>query len=73
VLHLSNAEIARNLYLSESNVKNHLSSAFAKLGVSSRNEAAELILDRDSGLGPGILRITPEESLPDSGQIVSEE
>jgi DNA-binding CsgD family transcriptional regulator len=72
VLDFSNADIARKLYLSESNVKNHLSSAFAKLGVSSRNEAAELILDRDSGLGPGILRIMPEESLPGDGQIVSE-
>jgi len=73
VLDFSNAEIARKLYLSESNVKNHLSSAFAKLGVSSRNEAAERILDRDSGLGPGILRIMPEESLPGEGPVRSEE
>ncbi|MGZ4330333.1 MAG: hypothetical protein ACXVXL_20250 [Solirubrobacteraceae bacterium] len=45
----------------ESNVKSHLTSAFGKLGVSSRNAAAELILDHESGLGPGILRISPEE------------
>jgi DNA-binding CsgD family transcriptional regulator len=60
VLDFSNAEIARKLFVSESNVKNHLSSAFQKLGVKSRSAAAELILDRESGLGPGILRISPE-------------
>lgn len=64
VLDCSNGEIARKLYVTESAVKNHLSSAFAKLGVSSRNAAAELILDGESGLGPGILRISPEEELP---------
>ena len=64
VLDFSNAEIARKLFVSESNVKNHLSSAFQKLGVKSRSAAAELILDRESGLGPGILRISAEEALP---------
>jgi DNA-binding NarL/FixJ family response regulator len=64
VLDFSNAEIARKLFVTESNVKNHLSSAFQKLGVKSRSAAAELILDPESGLGPGILRISPEESLP---------
>jgi DNA-binding NarL/FixJ family response regulator len=67
VLGFANIEIAAKLYLTESAVKNHLSSAFAKLGVSSRNAAAELILDHESGLGPGILRILPEEELPDVG------
>jgi DNA-binding NarL/FixJ family response regulator len=67
VLDFSNAEIARKLFVSESNVKNHLSSAFQKLGVKSRSAAAELILDRESGLGPGILHISPEESLPEIG------
>jgi DNA-binding NarL/FixJ family response regulator len=67
VLNFSNAEIARKLFVTESNVKNHLSSAFQKLGVKSRSAAAELILDRESGLGPGILRISPEESLPEMG------
>ena len=67
VLDFSNAEIARKLFVSESNVKNHLSSAFQKLGVKSRSAAAELILDRESGLGPGILYISPEESLPEIG------
>jgi DNA-binding NarL/FixJ family response regulator len=67
VLDFSNAEIARKLFVTESNVKNHLSSAFHKLGVKSRSAAAELILDRESGLGPGILHISPEESLPEIG------
>jgi DNA-binding NarL/FixJ family response regulator len=61
VLDFSNAEIARKLVVTESNVKNHLTSAFAKLGVTSRNAAVELILDGESGLGPGILRISPDE------------
>ena len=61
VLDCSNAEIAEKLVVTESNVKNHLTSAFSKLGVSSRSEATELILDAESGLGLGILRITPEE------------
>lgn len=61
VLDFSNAEIARKLVVTESNVKSHLTSAFSKLGVTSRNAAAELILDHESGLGPGILRISPEE------------
>jgi len=61
VLDFSNAEIAAKLFVTESNVKNHLTSAFQKLGVKSRAEAAELILDNESGLGPGILRITPED------------
>jgi DNA-binding NarL/FixJ family response regulator len=61
VLDFSNAEIARKLVVTEGNVKSHLTSAFSKLGVSSRSAAAELILDHESGLGPGILRISPEE------------
>lgn len=61
VLDFSNAEIAEKLVVTESNVKSHLTSAFSKLGVSSRNAAAELILDHESGLGPGILRISPED------------
>jgi DNA-binding NarL/FixJ family response regulator len=69
VLDFSNAEIARKLFVTESNVKNHLSSAFQKLGVKSRSAAAELILDRESGLGPGILRISPEESLPSGADV----
>jgi DNA-binding NarL/FixJ family response regulator len=61
VLGLQNAEIARKLYVTEAAVKAHLTSAFSKLGVRSRDAAAALILDPDSGYGPGILRITPDE------------
>ncbi len=39
---LTNAQIAEELYLSESTIKSHLSSAFAKFGASSRREAAAL-------------------------------
>jgi len=38
-------------------VKSHLSSAFTKLGVRSRSEAAALILDPRESLGMGILGI----------------
>lgn len=62
VLGFRNAEIAAKLWLTESTVKSHLSSAFAKLGVRSRNEATSLILDADSGLGTGILTITGSET-----------
>lgn len=62
VMGFSNGEIAGKLYLAESTVKNHLSSAFAKLGVRSRNEAAALILDPHGGLGTGILAISEADS-----------
>lgn len=39
---LTNAQIAEQLFLSESTIKSHLSSGFAKLGVRSRREAATL-------------------------------
>jgi DNA-binding NarL/FixJ family response regulator len=58
VLGFTNAEIAKKLVLSESTIKSHLSSAFHKLGVRSRTEAAAVILDSDSGLGTGILAIS---------------
>jgi DNA-binding NarL/FixJ family response regulator len=56
IVGLSNGEIGRKLYLAESTVKSHLSSAFTKLGVGSRSEATALILDPASGLSTTILR-----------------
>jgi DNA-binding NarL/FixJ family response regulator len=47
----SNKAIAGELFLAESTVKCHLSSAFSKLGVRSRNEAADLVLHSGSELG----------------------
>ncbi|HET9197313.1 MAG TPA: response regulator transcription factor [Solirubrobacterales bacterium] len=44
---LTNSQIAEQLFLSESTVKSHLSSAFAKFGVRSRREAAALFLEFD--------------------------
>ena len=52
---MSNKSIAGELYLAESTVKCHLSSAFSKLGVRSRNEAADLILHSGAEPGGGVL------------------
>lgn len=58
VMGFSNSEIATRLFLAESTVKSHLSSAYNKLGVCSRKDAASRILDPLEGLGPGILAIS---------------
>ncbi|HEY2537320.1 MAG TPA: response regulator transcription factor [Solirubrobacteraceae bacterium] len=60
VMGYMNGQIAEQLYLAESTVKSHLSSAFGKLGVRSRNEAVHLILDPERGLGMGILALGGE-------------
>lgn len=60
VMGYMNGEIAEQLFVAESTVKSHLSSAFAKLDVRSRNEAVELILDVERGLGLGILGLESE-------------
>ena len=54
----TNSEIANSLFLAQSTVKSHLSSAYRKLGATNRKDAAALILDPDGGLlemilGPG--------------------
>jgi DNA-binding NarL/FixJ family response regulator len=54
---MSNKAIAGELFLAESTVKCHLSSAFSKLGVRSRNEAADLILH--SGADGGGMLVAP--------------
>jgi DNA-binding NarL/FixJ family response regulator len=53
----TNRQIADRLFVAESTVKTHLSSAFGKLDTRSRSEAAALILDPDEGHGLGILPI----------------
>lgn len=66
VMGYMNSQIAERLFLAESTVKSHLSSAFGKLGVRSRNEAVELILNPERGLGMGILGLggEPIEMIP---------
>ena len=58
-----NRQIADRLFLAESTVKSHLASAFQKLGVRSRKEAAALLVDPDEGLGTGILGIQVDQPL----------
>jgi DNA-binding NarL/FixJ family response regulator len=48
---LTNAQIAEKLFLSESTIKSHLSSAFAKFGVRSRKEAAALFIELEQTTG----------------------
>jgi DNA-binding NarL/FixJ family response regulator len=51
----SNGEIASTLFLAESTVKSHLSSAYRKLGAGGRSDAASMILDPDEGLAEMVL------------------
>lgn len=50
----TNRQIAARLFLAESTVKTHLTSVFGKLGVHSRSEAAELVMDPDQKIGLGV-------------------
>jgi DNA-binding NarL/FixJ family response regulator len=47
---LSNAEIARRLYLSESTIKQHLRAAYKVLGVHNRTEAAKTMREHAGGV-----------------------
>lgn len=67
---LTNCEIAERLFLSESTVKSHLSSSFRKLSVSSRAEAAAIVLETEElailtppKLERELLRLTAPQAL----------
>jgi DNA-binding NarL/FixJ family response regulator len=51
----TNGEIASTLFLAESTVKSHLSSAYRKLGADGRSDAASMIFDPDEGLAEMVL------------------
>jgi two-component system nitrate/nitrite response regulator NarP len=57
----TNRQIADELFVAESTVKTHLSSAFDKLDTRSRSEAAALILDPEQGHGLGILSMISQD------------
>jgi two-component system response regulator DesR len=63
---LTNAQIAVRLFLAESTIKSHLSSAFAKLGVRSRREAAAIFrtLEQPTSSGPEEPERPPAEAAP---------
>lgn len=62
VLGLTNREIAQRLFLSESTIKTHLSSAFRKLDARSRAEVVARITDPETGYGMGILTIADADT-----------
>jgi DNA-binding NarL/FixJ family response regulator len=59
---LSNAEIAEQLFLSESTVKTHAASAFRRLGVRSRREAVAVVLGSSETLRRSVLMSHPFEA-----------
>jgi DNA-binding NarL/FixJ family response regulator len=62
----TNGQIASTLFLAESTVKSHLSSAYRKLGAGGRSDAARMVFDPDEGLADMVLghstsdRVAPE-------------
>lgn len=61
VMGLTNAEVGRRLFLAESTIKYHLLSVYEKLGVRTRKQAAEMVLDPRTGLALGVLTMTGSE------------
>jgi DNA-binding CsgD family transcriptional regulator len=64
----TNAGIANRLFLAESTVKSHLSSAYRKLGADGRSEAASMIFDPDGGLADLILGHDVFDSITERGE-----
>jgi DNA-binding NarL/FixJ family response regulator len=64
---LTNAQIARRIYIAESTVKTHLSSAFRRLGVHSRREAAALLSSDDALRASVLAALRLSSEFPPSG------
>jgi DNA-binding NarL/FixJ family response regulator len=60
---LTNSEIAERLLLSQSTVKSHLSTAFAKLGIRSRKEVTSFLLDPEQAQSVGLVGVASAETL----------
>jgi DNA-binding NarL/FixJ family response regulator len=59
---LTNSEIAERLLLSQSTVKSHLSTAFAKLGIRSRKEVTSFLLDPAQAQSVGLVGVATAET-----------
>jgi DNA-binding NarL/FixJ family response regulator len=64
----TNSEIAGRLFLAESTIKCHLSSAYRKLGATGRSDAASMIFDPDEGLAEMVLGQDAPNRTPGKGQ-----
>jgi DNA-binding NarL/FixJ family response regulator len=64
---LTNAQIARRIYIAEGTVKTHLSSAFRRLGVHSRREAAALVSSDDALRAVVLAALRMSSEFPPSG------
>lgn len=64
VMGFTNSEISARMFLAESTVKSHLSSAYTKLGVRSRSEAVSLLVDANQPLDTGIAAVQTSRTGP---------
>jgi DNA-binding NarL/FixJ family response regulator len=60
----TNGQIASTLFLAESTVKSHLSSAYRKLGADGRSDAARMVFDPDEGLAGMVLGHVASDRMP---------
>jgi DNA-binding NarL/FixJ family response regulator len=65
----TNGEIASALFLAESTVKSHLSSAYRELGAAGRSEAASMIFDPSEGLADVVLGHNTAHRMAGEGHI----